>query len=518
MKITGTRSTISKGGLGETLNVEPDPWFLARVSDVATDDGRYVYTLVEVEPDNSDFGYTDVANGTKVDAAYELNGSSVSVDTVVLARFRIWANDGTPTYEFSGGSGSAVSPGGPVLVDLVHVVGVTGSATPDDPNIPGAYYTCRRVRRIAVGGSLYEVTPVIEYTGVCEFSDRLAVVDDSGGTVTHELPLYLDANGVYSFGIDQYASGSDVPDAEGVVKRDPGHDGLVSATLQTFEGEKRFRRSLQVNTSGNSGSIESAGTLTGCTLIVHGNQSFDPNAPSPAPYTIRASSPVGAGAPSIVAFGNIPGIEDGASPATETTVLAVGGPAWVRGYIYGLAETYSGVNGRPAWYLSVSDAGSSPDPNASLLTRTLLSTSLEDVGLPVGGKEELAVDVTLADGSYRFTHWISVMDGVPNGLIGDVSYGASGRRGIPGYHLDLALAGGGSVGVDIAAGLWWRITDTNGTTTGDAASGVGSTGIRGVGSSPFPGIGSAGYSSTVGSGTTADGLLGMTDVPFLAPG
>ncbi len=118
MKVSGDTSTITKGGLGETLNVPPDPWFRARISAVSTDGSQNIYELTEVEPILDDYGYQDVNGGLVVPDCYELNNATVDVDAVVLARFRAWAVDGKRTYEFTTGGGGASD----TFAGFVHVV------------------------------------------------------------------------------------------------------------------------------------------------------------------------------------------------------------------------------------------------------------------------------------------------------------------------------------------------------------------------------------------------------------
>ena len=100
MKVSGDTSTITKGGLGETLNVPPDPWFRAGFPPASIDGSQNIYELTEVEPILDDYGYQDVNGGLVVPDCYEFNNATVTAETIVIARFRAWAIDGKRTYEF----------------------------------------------------------------------------------------------------------------------------------------------------------------------------------------------------------------------------------------------------------------------------------------------------------------------------------------------------------------------------------------------------------------------------------
>lgn len=106
MKSSDTRASFATTGLGKRFDPEPPMWFLARVSAVTTVGSFSQYTLIEVEPVITDYGYADKPGGVTVTRAQELNNATVAVDTVVIARFRGWNDDGE-TYEFTSGGGSS---------------------------------------------------------------------------------------------------------------------------------------------------------------------------------------------------------------------------------------------------------------------------------------------------------------------------------------------------------------------------------------------------------------------------
>lgn len=275
MKSATATHSIATTGLGHRLDPVPPEFFNARISAADTSAGHYVYDLIEVEPDTGGYGYRDKDGGITVLDAWEMNDTALSIGAVVRARFRSWTDDG-PKYEIIA-AGGGTDGLGLMIVDVVHVVaryfGPSGQTL----------YRVRRVDRgVASVGRLRESYPVVEYAGVYEAQGRDTVVDDPGTVVTHELPLYLDAIGVYFFQIDQHADGDANPDAEvpgwpgfyGPVE--PSFPGHVSDLDQVMgDGVKGFRRAVHVNLSKA--------------------RPFDANnGPDPDPvFTIRANTGVG---------------------------------------------------------------------------------------------------------------------------------------------------------------------------------------------------------------------------------
>lgn len=99
MKSSDTSNSYATTGLGRRFDAEPGEWFLAKVTAVGSSGGFNVYTLVEVEPIRTAYGYQAKDGGVTVSTAQELNNKYVPINAIVMARFRGWNSIGE-TFEF----------------------------------------------------------------------------------------------------------------------------------------------------------------------------------------------------------------------------------------------------------------------------------------------------------------------------------------------------------------------------------------------------------------------------------
>lgn len=109
MKPSATNFSTSTTGLGRRLDTPSDEWFMARVTAASTSGGHNIYSLTEIEPDTTGFGYRDKDGGLTLTGVWELNDLSVAVGTRVMARFRAWNTTEGATYEIYSGSSSSTS-------------------------------------------------------------------------------------------------------------------------------------------------------------------------------------------------------------------------------------------------------------------------------------------------------------------------------------------------------------------------------------------------------------------------
>lgn len=500
MKPSSTSAGIAKGGLGERLDPAPDPWFTARVTAVSSSGTRPVHSLIEVWPDLRYGGYEDKPGGQETAKAYEFNDSAVDVGTIVRARLRAVEETGDSYEFFATGDGGGT---GAKFVDVVHVVGVAVNS------IGQRTYTVVRVDRLTVGNNLRESVPRKQYAGVFEAQNRAAVVDGSF-PVTHELPLYLDVAGRYFFQVDQYAAGYALPDdgTEGGFLL-PGH---VSGTDQVLgDGVKGFRRGERVNVSRRSADGSTYPVETPAVVVY-----TDIGATSPYAWRVfpleSGGGAVNAGEPSrgVAAHGAALGTRD-TGRLTGSYPLTLDGAIYASVLVHRSTASNDAAHHFGTWseqpdgfggtvWVGVVGGDFASSPSWALGAYTYFYTA----NIPTNGDPTLS---TFTPPTF----------GIINPRYGS-AYGAweinRFCRGIEEYNtLLLSTPGGGTVTVDIAGGLWWRIRDAAGNLiTGDQVIGVGAA-AGGVGAAQGGGVGSpATGNPSITGGAAMAGTGGMFDM------
>lgn len=100
VKSSDTSTSIATTGVGLRIDPPPAEWFLAKVTAVTTSGGFNVYSLEEVEPVSTTYGYQTKSGGFTTSYAVEINNVTVAVDTIVHARFRCYHSTTGETFEF----------------------------------------------------------------------------------------------------------------------------------------------------------------------------------------------------------------------------------------------------------------------------------------------------------------------------------------------------------------------------------------------------------------------------------
>lgn len=158
MKSSSTDTGIATTGVVQRLDPRPEEWFLCKITVVGTSGGRNIYTVVEVDPDTTGFGYVTKSGGITVAGVWEFNDNLLTVGTICFARFRSWNTTGE-TYELhsaSGGSGLGAGCAAKITAGQVPASGSALAyfpATADTAPAGGPWVTGAVCRVINVGNN-----------------------------------------------------------------------------------------------------------------------------------------------------------------------------------------------------------------------------------------------------------------------------------------------------------------------------------------------------------------------------